>query len=412
MAAPLHTRLQQTYSAYPSQFWLMFSGLLVSRIGTSMIWPFLLIFASERLQLPMAAVASLLTINAVSGITASFLAGPLVDRLGRKWMMVGSLALLGVVYLSLSRAVTLPHFAGLMVFFGALNPLYAVAADAMLADLVPAEKRTDAYALMRLSANAGIAIGPAVGGVLVMASYNLAFFLAAVGLILFSLLLLFFARETLPVRDSAGPVEQSGRQASMREAFGGHLQILGDRGYTRFLLWVTLGTLPGMLMWTLMPIYAKQNYGVEENLYGLIPTTNALMVVLFQLPVTKATKPYPDGRIMALGSLFYSLGAGIVGLARGFGGFWLSMVVMTFGEMALVPTSTSHAANLAPTDKRGRYMSLYNLTWSVAMAVGPLFGGALNDRVGPWAIWAGGLLVGLISVAGFLRMERRNAVRF
>lgn len=411
MAVPLRTRLQQTYSAYPSQFWLMFSGLLVSRIGTSMIWPFLLIFASERLALPMTAVASLLTINAVSGIVASFVAGPVVDRLGRKWMMVAGLALLGVVYLALSRAATLPQFAGLMVLFGALNPLYGVAADAMLADLVEPEKRTDAYALMRLSANAGIAIGPAVGGMLVVASYTLAFFLAAAGLMAFSLLMLLFAHETMPGRESAGPPGQPASQAGARQAFGGYLEILRERGYILFLLWVTLGTLPGILMWTLMPVYAKQNYGVPESLYGLIPTTNALMVVLLQLPVTRATRRFKSGRIMASGALFYSLGAGMVGLARGFIGFWLSMVVMTFGEMALVPTSTSHAANLAPTDKRGRYMSLYNLTWSAAMAAGPVFGGVLNDRIGPGAIWAGGLLVGMIGVAGFLGMERRNAAQ-
>ena len=95
----------------------------------------------------------------------------------------------------------------------------------------------------------------------------------------------------------------------------------------------------------------------------------------------------------------------MVVLGRGFFGFWISMVVMTLGELALMPTSTSYAANLAPPDRRGRYMSLYNLTWSVAMGIGPVFGGLLNDRLGPWAIWLGGLVVGLFSVAGFLRSK-------
>ena len=43
MIASLRARLQATYISYPSQFWLMFAGLLVSRIGTSMIWPFLML---------------------------------------------------------------------------------------------------------------------------------------------------------------------------------------------------------------------------------------------------------------------------------------------------------------------------------------------------------------------------------
>jgi MFS family permease len=377
----------------------MFAGLLVSRIGTSMIWPFLLLYASQRLDLPMAAVATLLTINAAAGIASSFLAGPVIDRFGRKWMMVGGLALHSVTYLMISQADTLFEFAALMALSGAVAPLYMVGADAMLADLVASERRTDAYALMRLSANAGIAIGPAVGGLLISISYNLAFYMAAIGLATFSLLMLLFARETMPPHD---PVE------AKPDRFGGYADILRDRPYMSFLVLVTLGILPGVLMWTLMPLYATQNYGVPESLYGLIPTTNALMVVFLQLPVTSFTRRFPSRYVMAMGALLYSLGAGLVVLARGFIGFWISMVVMTMGELALMPTSTSYAANLAPPDRRGRYMSLYNLTWSVALGIGPVFGGLLNDRLGPWAIWLGGLVVGLFSVAGFLRNKEKQ----
>ncbi len=401
MIASLRTRLQATYISYPSQFWLMFAGLLVSRIGTSMIWPFLMLYASQQLELPMATVASLLTIHAVSGVASSFLAGPVIDRFGRKWMMVAGLALHSATYLMLSQAQTLPEFAALMALSGAVAPLYMVGADAMLADLVPKGRRTDAYALMRLSANAGIAIGPAIGGVLVSTSYNLAFFMAAAGLATFSLLMLLFARETLPQRDEAAP---------KLERFGGYLDILRDRGYMSFLVLVTLGVLPGVMIWTLLPLYANLNYGVPESLYGLIPTTNALMVVFLQLPVTSFTKRFPPRRVMALGALFYSLGAGLVVLGRGFIGFWISMVVMTLGELALAPTSTSYAANLAPPDRRGRYMSMYNLTWSVAMGIGPVFGGLLNDRLGPQAIWLGGLMVGLLSVIGFLKGKQNSPI--
>jgi MFS family permease len=204
-----------------------------------MIWPFLMLYASQRLELPMATIATLLTINAVSGIASSFVAGPIIDRFGRKWMMVGGLALHSATYLMLSQANTLPEFVGLMALSGAVAPLYMVGADAMLADLVPTERRTDAYALMRLSANAGIAIGPAVGGVLISISYNLAFYLAAAGLAIFGLLMLIFSRETMPPHDPAG---------AKPESFGGYLDILRDQPYMRFLVPITLGIPPGVLI--------------------------------------------------------------------------------------------------------------------------------------------------------------------
>ena len=63
---------------YPRQFWLMFWGMLISTIGSSMIWPFLMIYVSERLQLPLTAVASLMTLNAAMGLVFSFRRRPAV----------------------------------------------------------------------------------------------------------------------------------------------------------------------------------------------------------------------------------------------------------------------------------------------------------------------------------------------
>ena len=196
-------RIKLTYANYPRQFWLMFFGLFLSRIGTSMIWPFMMIYVSEKVHLPMAAVASLLSINAIAGIITSFIAGPVVDRFGRKWIMVFGLGLHGLTYLALAQATTFPQFVILMIITGAVTPLYVVGSDAMLADLVPAEQRTDAYAMMRLSANAGIAIGPIIGGVIASTSYDLAFYMAALGMTTYSLLLAIFAHETLPSRSAA-----------------------------------------------------------------------------------------------------------------------------------------------------------------------------------------------------------------
>jgi len=42
------------FKKYPLQFWLMLLGLIISTTGTTMVWPFLTIYASETLSLPMA----------------------------------------------------------------------------------------------------------------------------------------------------------------------------------------------------------------------------------------------------------------------------------------------------------------------------------------------------------------------
>jgi len=385
---------------YPKQIRLMFFGMLISTIGSSMIWPFLMIYVRQRVNLPLTLIASLMTINATAGLIAAFIAGPITDRIGRKWVMVFSLAGNGVVHFFMSNANDFLSFAILMSLSGTFNPLYRVGADAMLADLIPSEKRPDAYALMRLSNNAGISIGPMVGGFISSVSFTITFFFAGTGMLIYSLLLAFFAHETLP------------KNASLSEhilkSFGGYLQVLRDTQFLSFIGAFILAQMCAVMIWILMPVYANGIYKVPESQYGFIPTTNALMVVFLQVFVTRITKRYRPLPVMTLGTFFYTLGVGSVAFGHSFIGFWISIVIMTVGELILMPTASSYVAGLAPPDMRGRYMSVAGLTWSAAAGIGPLMGGYLNDNIAPVATWYGGFTIGNIGILGFLLLSRKK----
>jgi MFS family permease len=381
----------------------MFFGMLISTIGGSMIWPFLMIYVSESLHVQMTIAASMMTLNSITGLVASFLAGPIIDRMGRKWIMAISLLLNGLVYLFLSSAATLPAFAILLGLSGIVQPLYHIAGDAMLADLLPAEKRVDGYAFLRLGNNLGVAIGPALGGFLASTSYTLAFYGAAVGMGLYGLLLAFFAVETLPNLSKSEP-----DQRQIKEPFGGYLAVLKDTKFISFAFTYTLVIIVASMVWVLLPVYAKQNYQIPESMYGWIPTTNALMVVTLQLSVTKITKRHQTLPVLATGAVFYTIAASSIIIAGGFWGFWLSMVIMTIGELIIVPTASTYTANLAPADKRGRYMSIFGLSWRIAIGIGPILGGLLNDTIGPKAIWYGGTIIGSASTLIFLFLMKSN----
>jgi MFS family permease len=378
---------------YPAQFWLLFWGLLISTIGASMIWPFLMIYVSERLALPLTATASLMTLNAAMGLIFSFIGGSLIDRVGRKWIMVVSLAINGAGYILLSYASTLGAFAFLMALSGAFNPLYRVGADAMMADLIPPEKRINAYSLLRMGNNVGVALGPAIGGFIATRSYSTAFILAAAGMLIYSLLLVFFAGETLTKEGTNGKEQV--------EKFAGYGRVLRDKPFMLFSGTFVLTQICAAIMWVLLAVYVKQNFQVPESQYGLIPTTNAVMVVVFQMLVTRISKRYAPFFMLATGSALYALAVGSVALGHTFWAFLTSMVILTIGELILVPTATTLAANLSPKDMRGRYMSIYGLTWGIAAGIGPVFGGFLNDNIGPAATWYGGLLVGFVAAAIF-----------
>jgi MFS family permease len=80
--------------------------------------------------------------------------------------------------------------------------------------------------------------------------------------------------------------------------------------------------------------------------------------------------------------------------------------VITIGELLLVPTTITFAANAAPPEMRGRYMSLYSLAWGLASGIGPLIGGFLNDNIHPRAIWYGGGFSAFIGVLIFLWLSQ------
>lgn len=400
----MFSQFRTAWNEYPRQFWLLFIGSILSTMGASMIWPFQIIYVSETLGMPIAVVSILPTISSLSGLVSSFIAGPVIDRLGRKWVMITGLLMNALGFLLLSHAHTFLQFALLMGMNGAFNPIFRVGADAMMADLIPARNRVDAYSLQRLGYNLGVALGPTIGGILATISYAFAFYCACAGLTMFGLLMLFFGKETLQRN-----IHQS--LNNQKEAFGGYGKVLTDKPFLSFALNFALVQVSSSLIWVLMAVYAKQNYGIRENIYGLIPTTNAIMVVLFQLPITKLTKRYNPLLMMAIGAFFYASGTGLVALATGFLGFWISMVIITIGELILVPTSSTYVANLAPPEMRGRYMSIYQLTWGAATGVGPLFGGQLNDRIGPRSTWIGGGIIGGVSVLIFLFLATRNPIK-
>ena len=395
------THYFEGWRGYPRQFWLIMAGLLMSSIGMSMVWPFLTIYVSEQLNISLTEVAALISLNGAVSLAASFVAGPAADRLGRKRMMVISLAGNGLTYFAFGMASSYGSFALLMGLRGLFPAFFKVATNAMISDLVEPDRRPEAYAQMRMWQNLGIAIGPAIGGFIVVSSYHTGFTLAAAGLLFYSLLIALFAYETLPENPPQNIVP-----GATRIPLGGYGQLLRDRPFVTFLFFFTIFQMCSVMLWVLLGVYAKQNFYLPENQYGLIQATNAIMVVLFQVSVTSVTKRFMPLPVMAVGALVYGLGVGSVALGSGFWSFWLSYVVVTIGELIIAPTAVSYVAASAPADQRGRYMGAFALAQGTASSMSPLLGGQLNDRIGPKAIWIGGGVLGLIGAGGFWVMDR------
>lgn len=390
-------RARGATAGYPRQFWILFWGQLINTSGGSMVWPFLTIYLRQKLDLDMTAIGTLFTVSAAAGLIASSIAGPLVDRFGRKGVMVLSLAMGSVFFVLRAFAATYEQWLLLMAFNGAFGPLYSVGASAMVADLIEPERRAGGYALLRMINNLGVAIGPMVGGLVVSyASYDATFFAAAATTGVFAALVALLTRETLPAEGAAAALAGE----------GGYGPVLRDMRFLPFCAtYILSGMAYGFLM-IFLSVYAKEGFGVPENQYGMIVASNALMVVFFQYAVTRWTERRNPLMMLAIGSALYGLGTGSVALGRGFYAFLISMIVLSLGELIVIPTAQVLTANLAPADMRGRYMSVFGLSASVSFGLGPPLGGWLSDNIAPVAIWYGGLVLGLAAAAIYAVMSR------
>ena len=114
---------------------------------------------------------------------------------------------------------------------------------------------------------------------------------------------------------------------------------------------------------------------------------------------------------MALGTLFYMVGFGMFGFVNAYWLFVTAVVVITFGEMMIMPTSQALAANFAPEEMRGRYMAAYGLTYMLPAAIGPGAAGMILDNFNPNLVWYIGAGLCAISAIGFYALHLKLGKR-
>jgi MFS family permease len=386
-----------------TQLWILVAGTLAGSAGQGLVWPFLTIHIREQLDVSLTTITAMFTVQSIAGFTATVLFSPLLDRLGRKLPMISGLVLNALTLLAMSQAATLWDWVILLPVYVTVNTLFRIGSYTMVADLFPAERRAQSYALLRMGANVGIAVGPAVGGFLVTVAYALTYYLAAAIMLILAGMVWALVTETLPLaRQETTPDSSAGP--------GGYGGLIRNHAFMSIWGYYILVQIANAMVFVLLGVYVKENFGITEDRFGFIVGTNALLVVLFQYFVTRATSRYAPLPVVALGALLYAVGMLGFALSTGFAGFLLSMVIMTAGELALVPTATALVSTIAPVAMRARYMGVFSLSFRVGAGIGPVLGGILSDQLAPVAIWYGGMAACLMAAAGYGWLARQRSL--
>jgi len=399
----LSSRIRRVIRTYDYQLWILFAGWVISSMGFAMVVPFVSIYFYVELGIPMSVVGGFFFVTALIRAVAQILAGSLSDSIGRRKIMIFSQLVRGLVFfgIALTIAYRLPFWStGLILLFGYLfASFFQPASSAMIADIVPTEHRTEAYGLMRIASNLGWGIGPAAGGFLAASSYATLFW-AGGGLSLLSgLTIILFIRESNRYRQTFHYSSFLPRRI---------LGVFRDRQFFYFCLISLLMFLTMAQLIATLSVYAKETVGISNVQLGWVYSTNAFLVVFFQLAVSRLIRNRNLLMVLTAGSILYGLGYGLMFLPRTMAGILILIGVITTAEMMVGPASSTLVARMAPAEKYGVYMGAFGLFGTLGWSIGPLIGGVLIDYApNPVILWAGVSVFGFLGGLGYYRMHRR-----
>ena len=395
-------KAKNVFNEYPPAFWTYNVVVFIDRLGGFMLYPFFALYLTQKFDLNMATVGILFAIFSVSGFVGSALGGAIADRMGRKGVIIASLVLSSISALGMGFAPTIGIFVAVTTIVGTLSSIGGPAHEAVVADLLPEEKRAEGYGIIRVIFNLAVIIAPPIAGLLIANSYLTLFIVDAVISLIAAAIVFLALPETKPLGDPDAKPE------TMKQTFKGYGRVFKDTPFVLFIGVTILMTLVYMNMNSTLGVFLRDHRGLAEIGYGTLLSINAIIVVALQFWLTRRLEKYKPLLMMAVGTFLYAIGFAMYGFVGGFPLFVTAMIVITIGEMVVAPFQQSLVASFAPEDMRGRYMAVSGLTWGIAFAIGPYFAGLLLDSTNPNMLWIVSGFIGLLATIGFVVLNKSH----
>lgn len=402
------TSLRQLYHEFPKRFWVVVGVHFIDKIGATLVFPFFALYITGKFSVGMTEAGILLGLLSLAGILGSVVGGALTDRLGRRKLILFGLVASALSALTLGSVNQFAWLFPVAALVGLFSEVGGPAHAAMIADILSKEQRQEGFGILRVVGNMAWLVGPTVGGFVARSSFFALFVIDAAISCVVAVLVYLFMAETKPA-----PHERHVEEGFL-DTFRNYRIVLGDRAFLAFLVAAVLMGMVYIQMYNSLSVYLRDNHGIEPQGYGVLLTSSAITVICLQIWTMRVIKMQPQFLMMALGTVFYLIGFGMFGIVSAYWLFVLAVVIITAGEMIVMPTSQTLAAGFARIDMRGRYMAVFGLSVSIPSAVGPLAAGIVLDNYAPNLLWYLSASVCAISASGFyaLHLELGAQPRF
>lgn len=439
-------RLLDSIRGFDRAVYVIAAGQLVNVFGSGLVYPFATIHFHLEIGISLAVVG--LGLGLKSGTTAlgTAIGGLVADRVGRKPVMVASMAgsavtlagfafvpaIAGVVPTAVAAGVGLSPlgaaFLSVAAAAGLTTGLYAPAGQAMTADLTDGEERDQAYALLKVANNVGFGSGFVAGGLLYSVASVAVFVGDGLTSGVFALVVALFVPATAG-GESSGQTSSVGSDSRSTAAVKAKVSAAAaewwqaasrPRVVTLAALNVGFAAMYAQMQTTL-PVVATQ-LGVSSQQLGTLYVLNPVTLVVLQLPLVEWVSSWRRTRGLVLAAGFWAvsmlaawgadLGVGVGLTALGLPAVGVALVgahlvVRTIGEILHSPLVTALMSDLGSADERGTQLSLLEIAKRLGMGLGSAVGGWFFDAGLSLALWPT-LIVGCLLVGvGLLGLERR-----
>ena len=418
--------------------WQMAFARAVNTMGLSLVMSFLGIYIYKSRGYP-AWVYGVIALCANLGQSmANAWAGSLSDRIGRRPLITNALFVRAAFIVGLGTQILLDAplwtLAVNIVISSTLRGCFEPVSYALVSDVVRDDQRVTAFGIQRMGTNIGWAIGPALGGLLSkVMPYGAVFYFAAAGLAITGIITLGIedpVRRPGPAAPPAGAASSgtappgagssgtaSAGAASAGAASAGTWDLLravreglSDRLMSMLLIGTFLCALLETQMFTTLGIYMTTQLALTEAQFGLLYALNGAAVLALQFPALAVIRRLGIGLMLPWSSFLDALGFAVIGLASGFGGGALAIVILTCAEVLFDPSQQAAIAEVADPAHRGRAFGVVGFASSVGIALAPLLGGRLLDAIGSHhvAMWLAISAIGAGQTACFTAFVRRR----
>lgn len=343
-----------------------------------MVIPFMTVYLTYHLHYSIAQAGWVMAAYGTGSIIGAFAGGRIADKIGFYPVQFWSLFFNGTMFIVLGQISDLWHIGICIFIMSSVGESFRPANAAAIAAYSDDTNRTRSYSLNRLAVNLGFSIGPALGGILSSISFQLLFWVDGITCILAAILLRIFLK----------PMKNQMPHAAKKIKVPKQESVFHDKIYLRFMACVFMVAFSFLMIFSMVPIYFKDQMHLNESFIGMILGMNGLIIALVEMILVYKI----EGR--RLMTTYISAGAFCIGLAYlslNFGTAAsiaiISMLIITLGEMLMFPFVNTFWVTRSKEHNRAQYASIYTISFSTAQVLSPTIGAQIINHFGYHALW-------------------------